>query len=78
MEKLKQWLGLNVKNEEGPRPLALFALLCVAIALTVLMSGCAKRAGCASWDYIYVAPEDTLETKRQVLAHNLTLKELCG
>ena len=41
------------------------------------MSGCARKAGCDSWSYIYVAQEDTLETKRQVLAHNLTLKELC-
>ena len=78
MERLLRWLGLNAKSEEGPKPLALFVLLCVVTALTVLMSGCATRAGCASWDYIYVAPEDTLETKRQVLAHNLTLKELCG
>lgn len=78
MEKLKQWLGLNAKSEEGPKPLALFVLLCVIILLTVLMSGCATRAGCDSWSYIYVAQEDTLETKRQVLAHNLTLKELCA
>ena len=76
MEKLKQWLGLNVKSEEGPKPLALFVLLCVIILLTVLMSGCARKAGCDSWSYIYVAQEDTLETKRQVLAHNLTLREL--
>ena len=78
MERLLQWLGLNAKSEEGPKPLALFVALCVIIALTVLMSGCAKRAGCDSWSYIYVAEEDTLETKRQVLAHNLTLKELCA
>ena len=78
MGRLQRWFGLNVRSEEGPRPLALFAALCVIILLTVLMSGCAKRAGCDSWSYIYVAEEDTLETKRQVLAHNLTLKELCA
>ena len=78
MGRLQRWLGLNARNEEEPKPLALFVLLCVIIALTVLMSGCARKAGCDSWSYIYVAQEDTLETKRQVLAHNLTLKELCG
>jgi hypothetical protein len=46
--------------------------------LVMLMSGCATRAGCDSWDYIYVVPEDSLETKRQVLAHNLVYQELCS
>ena len=78
MGRPQRWLGLTAKGEEGQKPLVLFAALFVVTALTVLMSGCATRAGCASWDYIYVAQEDTLETKRQVLAHNLTLKELCG
>ena len=78
MGRLLRWLGLNAKSEEEPRPLALFVLLCVITLLTVLMSGCATRAGCDSWSYIYAAQEDTLETKRQVLAHNLTLKELCA
>ena len=78
MEKLKQWLGLSSKSSEGPQPLGLFALLLVAILLLLLIGGCTTRAGCGSWDYIYVAPEDTFETKRQVLAHNLVLKELCA
>lgn len=78
MAWLLQWFGLNAKSEEGPKPLALFVALCVITVLTVLMSGCATRAGCDSWSYIYVAEEDTFETKRQVLAHNLVVKELCA
>jgi hypothetical protein len=53
-------------------------VLFVAILLLLLIGGCTTRAGCGSWDYIYVAPEDTFETKRQVLAHNLVVKELCA
>lgn len=78
MEKLRRWLGLTSKNSEGPQPLGIFGVLFVAILVILLIGGCETRAGCASWDYIYVSEEDTLETKRQVLAHNLILKELCA
>ena len=78
MVKLMQIFGLNVNNEEPPKPLAIFALLFAGSVLVMLMSGCATRAGCDSWDYIYVVPEDSLETKRQVLAHNLVYQELCS
>lgn len=48
----------------------------------LLMSSCANINGiardyCALSDYWMVSPEDTLETKRQALIHNLQYKEIC-
>lgn len=55
-------------------------LLCVA---TFAISGCASTgkvapsASCASFEVIRPSRADTLETKRQVLAHNQTWRALC-
>jgi len=53
------------------------------LALATLLSGCAGSGAadyCAPWRPIRVAAEDVLgeATARDVLAHNLTGRRLCG
>lgn len=55
-------------------------LLC---AVTIAISGCETTKGmtdssCQSFSIIRPARSDTLETKRQVLAHNQTWRALCN
>lgn len=55
------------------------------VAVSILMSSCNSKVGsepmtitgCSAFGLIYPARADTLETKRQILAHNLTYKEVC-
>lgn len=61
-------------------------LHCAAIiATSFVVTGCAatREAGapdvsCSSFEIIRPSRADTLDTKRQVLAHNNTLRALCG
>lgn len=52
------------------------------IVLLTLLPSCAATgsAGCEAWRPILIGAEDTLgaETARQILAHNLTGRRLCG
>ena len=62
-------------------PKTLSAAFALLLTLT-LTSGCAKvggsvRSACEIYDYIYPAMGDTMETKRQVLEHNLLHQQLC-
>jgi hypothetical protein len=48
----------------------------------MLTNGCGRAAGsvsdaCEVYGYIYPAVGDTMETKRQVLEHNLLHQQLC-
>jgi len=54
------------------------------LALMVLMNSCTNKVGseititgCEAFSLIYPSRLDTDETKRQVLAHNLTYQEIC-
>ena len=54
----------------------------VLLLTLTLTSGCAKVGGsvsdaCEVYDYIYPAMGDTMDTKRQVLEHNLLHQQLC-
>lgn len=52
-------------------------------SLVPLMSSCTNTVtsvtttGCTAFGLIYPSRADTMETKRQVLAHNLTYEEVC-
>jgi hypothetical protein len=54
-----------------------------ALAVTLMLTnGCGRAAGsvsdaCEVYGYIYPAVGDTMETKRQVLEHNLLHQQLC-
>ena len=54
------------------------------LALIPLMSSCTPTVtsvtttGCTAFGLIYPSRQDTTETKRQVLAHNLTYEEICN
>ncbi|AIZ78772.1 hypothetical protein ACEE_03065 [Actinobacillus equuli subsp. equuli] len=59
-----------------------------ALAVAMLMSSCSNTngsemtvttviTGCETFSLIYPSRADTAETKRQVLAHNLTYEEIC-
>ncbi|WP_165381637.1 hypothetical protein [Avibacterium paragallinarum] len=37
-----------------------------------------KITGCSAFGLIYPSRQDTLETKRQVLNHNLAYEQICG
>lgn len=57
-------------------------LLC---AVTIGISGCAswrvalpEDASCSAYQIIRPSRQDTLGTKRQVLAHNNVYRKLCG
>ena len=57
-------------------------LLCAAI---FALSGCASKAqrpvpdsSCAAFRVIHPSQLDTLDTKRQVLAHNTIYRKICG
>lgn len=57
-------------------------LLCVAITA---ISGCASKgpravpdSSCAAFQIIHPSRQDTLDTKRQVLAHNTIYRKICG
>lgn len=57
-------------------------LLCVA---TIVISGCVSTgskpvpvSNCSSFEIIRPSRQDTLETKRQVLAHNTVYRKVCG
>jgi hypothetical protein len=58
-------------------------LLCGA---TIAISGCVSTqkpapsvaANCAAYQIIRPSRQDTLDTKRQVLAHNSVHRKLCG
>lgn len=55
----------------------------LVLALMPLMSSCTSTVtsvtttGCTAFSLIYPSRADTVETKRQVLAHNLTYEEVC-
>lgn len=54
----------------------------VLLLTLTLTSGCATVGGsvsdaCEVYSYIYPAVGDTMETKRQVLEHNLLHQQLC-
>ena len=64
--------------------------LMMLLVVTSALSGCAGSpfgelipkatpigAGCSAFEVIHPDRDDTLETKRQVLAHNQTYRELC-
>ena len=54
---------------------------CVRIAISsLLLVGCATvpTAGCEWVRPIYPSQKDTLETKRQILQHNLKHEEFCA
>lgn len=57
-------------------------MLSVAM-LPLLTSSCTPTVtsvtttGCTAFGLIYPSRQDTTETKRQVLAHNLTYEEVC-
>lgn len=61
-------------------PHVLFLML-MSILVLLLVTGCAQTkivdTGCQWTTYITAHPDDTLETKRQILAHDLTRKEKC-
>ena len=56
------------------------------LALAASMSSCTNTVGsetvtitgCSAFGMIYPSRADTTETKRQILAHNLTYKEVCN
>lgn len=51
--------------------------------LALLMTSCTSEVisvtttGCQAFSLIYPSRADTAETKRQILAHNLTFEEVC-
>lgn len=55
------------------------------LVLAALMSSCSSTGGsetvvvtgCSAFGLIYPSRADTAKTKRQILAHNLTYKEVC-
>lgn len=55
----------------------------IVFSLVPLMSSCTNTVtsvtttGCTAFGLIYPSRADTLETKRQVLAHNLTYEDVC-
>lgn len=55
-------------------------MLCAVISVT---SGCVSTgsttvaSGCSAFTIIRPSRQDTLETKRQVLAHNTVYREVC-
>ncbi|MEN2828814.1 hypothetical protein LGIHADK_02292 [Mannheimia haemolytica] len=55
----------------------------LAALLAILMTSCSNTVtsvtttGCTAFSLIYPNRADTLETKRQILAHNLTFEEIC-
>lgn len=67
----------------GIRPMLRLMTLCVA---TTVISGCVSTQGpravrdtsCTAFQVIRPSRQDTLETKRQVLAHNTIYRKLCG
>lgn len=56
------------------------------LVLAMLMSSCSNTTtsettvitGCTAFSLIYPSRADTEETKRQILAHNLTFEEVCS
>jgi type IV pilus biogenesis protein CpaD/CtpE len=53
----------------------------LSIALCVILAGCAQTKivdhGCLWSDYITAHPDDTLETKKQILSYDLTRRARC-
>lgn len=55
-----------------------------ALVLVMLTSSCTPTVtsvtttGCTAFGLIYPSRQDTTQTKRQVLAHNLTYEEICN
>lgn len=56
------------------------------LSLTIATSGCVSTQGsrpvpdssCAAFSIIRPSRQDTLDTKRQVLAHNTIYRKICG
>lgn len=50
------------------------------LALTIPLASCSAAAGCETWRPIVIRSDDRVsdDTARQILAHNLTGRRLCG
>lgn len=53
------------------------------VLFALLLSACAPPPptafdACVFFSYLHPAPEDTMETQRQILNHNIAYQKLCG
>ena len=70
----------ELENANTAKNITELTALCLA---SLLMSSCSqkvisvKTSGCSAFGLIYPSREDTEETKRQVLNHNLTYEKIC-
>ena len=54
------------------------------LVLMIYVSGCSAQptivtnTGCSAFGLIYASRQDTVDTQRQILSHNLTYQEICS